>query len=240
MMEDLYDTAFKQQRSLTFDKVIGILSEYVKSHPASLLLSPHEISTQSMEQNAKRESFSLFLQSISHLKSGAPDNGMGLMTTAAAKASLRSSSLAASIGVKPPEFEQIYFAIDYKNRICSKAAVLVVTTAILPLGVKYVDEEKLQARLSYLGIKGAGSIVLRFRCMHYTTKQITNLPGTYTTGSVNSQLYLIKQLIGEFSPDQLIDICTCSNEDYNINYYKLIEDFKRINDCTYKKQQPLS
>jgi len=114
-MQDKEEIEFRELRDLTFDSVIEVLNTHISETPATLLLSPHEISESSMKQNAKRESFSLFLQSVSHLKSGAPDNRMGLMTTAASKASLRSSSLAASIGVTPPEFEQIYFSIDYKN-----------------------------------------------------------------------------------------------------------------------------
>lgn len=64
---------------------------------------------------AKRAAWQLFLQGISHLKNGAPDGGPGSMAEALAKTSLRSSALAASLGIRPPQFEQMPFPADFTD-----------------------------------------------------------------------------------------------------------------------------
>jgi hypothetical protein len=131
------------------------------------------------------------------------------------------------------------FVLEFEKDKCVDAPVLPVITVVLPLGINQLDEQKLKARLAYLGIKDAGCAVLRLRCMHYTPRQIADMNGYHTIGAVNSQIYLIKKFLGNFTLEQLIDICTCEIVDYNIRYYNLIEDFKQLNDCRYKKQMPI-
>lgn len=135
--------------------------------------------------------------------------------------------------------KHVAFAINNRNKLSVETAATPVITVVLPNGIHAIDEEKLKIRFVYLGLKDAACKVLRLKCMGYTSKQIEEMPGKNTVGSVNSQIYVVKQLIGDFSKEELIDICICENADYNIKYYDLIENFKIENACTYRKQKPL-
>lgn len=64
---------------------------------------------------AERAAWQLLLRGILHLKNGAPDGGAGSMAEALSRASLRSSPLAASLGIRPPQFEQMPFPADFTD-----------------------------------------------------------------------------------------------------------------------------
>ena len=72
-----------------------------------------EKSPETLRENPAFEVWSLFLNGIRHLKEGAPDRQPGSMTEALSRASLRASPFAAALGIRPPQFEPIYFTIDY-------------------------------------------------------------------------------------------------------------------------------
>jgi hypothetical protein len=112
-MTETSDEIFYQQRSKAFDRVIALIDERIKAASPSLLLHLDEISPDSMRQSAEKETWSLFQRGIRHLQNGAPRNQPGSITEALSRMSLRSSSFAAALGVKPPQFEQIYFSVDY-------------------------------------------------------------------------------------------------------------------------------
>lgn len=94
--------AFKQQRDTAFDAICAHLDA---RRPAASL---HDVAV-----NAEKDVWTLFLNGFLHLKNGAPDGQPGSMAEALARASLRSSPLAATLGVKPPQFEPIYFSVLY-------------------------------------------------------------------------------------------------------------------------------
>ena len=133
----------------------------------------------------------------------------------------------------------IDFAAAHKVKICPEVANTKGIKLIRRTGIVQVDEEKLKARFAYIGIGVAGCIVFRQICMRYTRNEIVEMSDTQTRGAVDSQFHLLRQLIGKFKLETLIDMFTCSNEDYNLKYYQLIEDFKINNDCTYRKQKCL-
>jgi hypothetical protein len=112
-MAENHNKTFHQQRSEAFDKVIALIDERVKTAAPPLLLRFDEMSTESMRQSAEKETWSLFRRGIQHLKNGAPQNQPGSITEALSRMSLRSGSFAAALGVKPPQFEQMYFSVNY-------------------------------------------------------------------------------------------------------------------------------
>jgi hypothetical protein len=112
-MSDDHDKTFHRNRSETFDLVIALIDARVKAAAPVLLLRFDEMSADSMRRSAEKEAWSLFLNAIRHLKNGAPDSQPGALTEALSRMSLRSSSFAAALGVKPPQFEQMYFSVDY-------------------------------------------------------------------------------------------------------------------------------
>lgn len=59
------------------------------------------------QYQANHESWSLLRAGIAHLHAGAPDGTTGSLTQALTKASLRSSALAAGLGLQPPQFKQV-------------------------------------------------------------------------------------------------------------------------------------
>lgn len=65
--------------------------------------------------NAEKDCWTLLLNGVSHLKSGAPGRLPGALNEALSKASLRASPLAAALGVKPPQFEPILLGADYAD-----------------------------------------------------------------------------------------------------------------------------
>jgi hypothetical protein len=112
-MPAIHDDVFLRQRGEAFDRVIALLESRVKAATPSLLLQPENISPDSLRTTAEKESWSLFLRGVQHLKDGAPGGGPGAMTEALARTSLRASDLAAALGVRPPQFEPLYFNVDY-------------------------------------------------------------------------------------------------------------------------------
>lgn len=112
-MPENHDKTFQQARSDTFDAVIALIDKRIQAAIPALLLRYDEISETNLRENAEKESWSLFLRGVSHLKNGAPGNQPGSITEALSRMSLRSSTLAASIGIKPPQFEPLYFSVNY-------------------------------------------------------------------------------------------------------------------------------
>jgi len=106
---------FEQERSQTFDCILALIEAKVQAAPPALITDIHSISPGAMKQGAETEAWQLLARGIRHLKDGAPGGQPGSMTGALSKTSLRSSSLAASLGIKPPQFEQMYFNVDYET-----------------------------------------------------------------------------------------------------------------------------
>jgi len=107
--------AFEQQRQASFAKIIEWVEAKAEAIRPPLILDIHAASPGAMQQSAEKESWQLLARGLRHLKDGAPGGKAGSMAEALSRASLRSASLAASLGVKPPQFEQMYFNVEYSS-----------------------------------------------------------------------------------------------------------------------------
>lgn len=108
-----HDDNFNRQRDAAFSKVISLIDGRIGAAIPAVVLHVREKSPEALRDNAAIEVWSLFLKGIRHLESGAPDGGPGSMHESLSKTSLRASPLAAALGISPPQFEPIYFSIDY-------------------------------------------------------------------------------------------------------------------------------
>ena len=108
-----HDEDFYRQRDAAFNEVITLIDGRIKAATPVVVLHLQEMSPDTLRANASIEVWSLFLNGIRHLKNGAPDGQPGSMTEALSRASLRASSFAAALGIRPPQFEPLYFSIDY-------------------------------------------------------------------------------------------------------------------------------
>jgi hypothetical protein len=106
---------FDQERKDSFTKIIEWVEAKAKAVTPPLIIDIHAVSPGAMQQSAEKESWELLAKGLRHLKDGAPGGQPGSMAEALSRASLRNSSLASSLGVKQPQFEQIYFNVDYTS-----------------------------------------------------------------------------------------------------------------------------
>ncbi len=106
---------FQQERYLTLDSILGMIEKHTKAATPMLITDIHTLSPGALKQSADKEAWELMARGIRHLKDGAPGGNPGSMTEALSRASLRSSALATSLGVKAPQFEQMYFNVDYST-----------------------------------------------------------------------------------------------------------------------------
>src|SRR3954468_9678627 len=112
-MPEKRDADFIRQRDETFNKVIARLKNRKGTATPVVILHLQEKSPDTLRANAEKEVWSLFLNGVQHLKDGAPDKQPGSMTEALSRASLRASPFAAALGIRTPQFEPIYFSVDY-------------------------------------------------------------------------------------------------------------------------------
>jgi len=104
---------FSRARDTAFHRVIAHIDAQLHQATPVVVVDLQEKSPQTLRANASSEAWSLFLNGIRHLHNGAPDGQPGSMHEALSRVSLRSSPLAAALGVSPPHFEPIYFSVDY-------------------------------------------------------------------------------------------------------------------------------
>jgi hypothetical protein len=114
-MPDQQDQLFHQDRRAAFDKVIAFVSSRAQKISPQILLTYTELSPENLQEAARKEAWALFMNGITHLKEGAPGGQPGSVSEALSRTSLRASPFAAGLGVKPPQFEQLFFSIDYTN-----------------------------------------------------------------------------------------------------------------------------
>lgn len=107
------DKGFHQQRNDTFDQVIAFVDAHIRATAPAVLLNFSEIAMDQLRESSRRESWELFLNGVRYLKDGAPDNKPGSMPEALARMSLRSGAFAAAIRIRPPQFEPVYFSVEY-------------------------------------------------------------------------------------------------------------------------------
>lgn len=102
---------YRQNRNATFDIILGVIAEKMAAVPVTLALDVHAMSPSSARNGAEKECWQLLQNGIRHLKDGAPGGEPGSLASAMSKTSLRASSFATGLGVKPPKYEDVdYFA----------------------------------------------------------------------------------------------------------------------------------
>ena len=123
-----HDDNFNRQRDIVFGKVLSLVDGHLHAVTPVVVLHIQEKSPAELRANAAVEAWSLFRSGLRHLKNGAPDGGPGSMHESLSKVSLRASPLAAALGISPPQFEPIYFSIDYTTG--AEAALFLCTRLI--------------------------------------------------------------------------------------------------------------
>lgn len=88
---------------------------YIAQSKPALVLVLHDLAPEQTHASVTCEVWHLLRSGILHLHSGAQGGAQGSMAGALSRISLRSSALAASLGIKPPQFEQLLYAADYTN-----------------------------------------------------------------------------------------------------------------------------
>lgn len=99
------DAQHIKDRSATYDRMLLLAKQQVDALPLALVTDLHALSPTAAANDAKREVWQLVAHGIQHLKDGAPGGEAGSISSAIEKASLRNSSLAQTLGVKPPKYE---------------------------------------------------------------------------------------------------------------------------------------
>jgi|GEM_PF-1260485 len=112
-MTDQNNPRFQGDRYLTLRKVLETIEAQQAAIAPTLIIDISLTAPGAMRESAEKEAWSLLASGVKHLMDGAPGGAPGSMTGALSKASMRSSSLASSVGVKPPQFEQMYFNVEY-------------------------------------------------------------------------------------------------------------------------------
>lgn len=106
---------FDHERSQTFDRILAVIEAKTKAITPVLITDIHSLSPGALQQSAEKESWELLARGLRHLKDGAPNGQPGSMAGALSRASLRNSALASSLGVKAPQFEQMFFQVEYST-----------------------------------------------------------------------------------------------------------------------------
>lgn len=107
------DAQHIKDRSATYDRMLLLAKQQVDALPLALVTDFHALSPTAAANDAKREVWQLVARGIQHLKDGAPGGEAGSISSAIEKASLRNSSLAQTLGVKPPKYEAQEFDMPF-------------------------------------------------------------------------------------------------------------------------------
>lgn len=107
------DAKHIKDRNATYDRMLLLAKQQVDALPLSIVTNIHSLSPTSAAHDATREVWQLIARGIRHLKEGAPNGEAGTISGAIEKASLRSSSLAQTLGVKAPKYEAQEFDMPF-------------------------------------------------------------------------------------------------------------------------------
>jgi hypothetical protein len=102
-----------KDRNTTYDRMLLLAKQQADALPLSIVTDLHSLSPTAAANDAKRETWHLLARGIQHLKEGAPNGEAGSISGAIEKASLRNSSLARTLGVKPPQYEAAEFDMPF-------------------------------------------------------------------------------------------------------------------------------
>ena len=107
------DAQHIKERNTAYDSMLLLAKQRADALPLSIVTDLHSLSPTAAANDAKRETWRLLAHGIQHLKDGAPGGEAGSISGAIEKASLRNSSLAKTLGVKPPTYEAQEFDMPF-------------------------------------------------------------------------------------------------------------------------------
>jgi len=103
------DAAYRRARGETFDDILKLIDARKSAVPVIFSTTIHLLAPEAAQSGAQREAWTLLEAGVSFLKDGGPAGAGGSLPGALEKTSLRVSSLAASIGVRRPAFEETFY-----------------------------------------------------------------------------------------------------------------------------------
>jgi hypothetical protein len=106
---------YQQDRNAAYDRILSLVQRHIDAIPIEMTIDLSLISPSKARDAAERDVWKLFLSGIQHLKNGGQMNDAGSFANAVSKASMRNAPMAATLGLKPPQFEENYFAVDFDS-----------------------------------------------------------------------------------------------------------------------------
>ena len=103
---------YNEQRNAAFDRILTLVQSHIDAIPVGINLIS-SLSPGDARDAAERDVWSLFRNGIQHLKDGGQKDAPGSFGEAISKASLRSGPMAATLGVKPPQFIENYYDVEF-------------------------------------------------------------------------------------------------------------------------------
>lgn len=120
--------AFDKSRRAAFCGILGLIDRRISDTRPGVLIASINTLDPAGNNASRMEAFGLIRQGVTHLHQGAPDGKSGALHAALSFASIRRSSLAASLGVKAPQFQKILIEANYST---GHEAALIHTTVLL-------------------------------------------------------------------------------------------------------------
>ncbi len=114
-MTETTPAQYEQERLAAYDRILALIQKNLDAVPALLTVSLTQIYPEDARDAATREVWNLLQNGIRHLKDGGQMNSGGSFAEAVAKASLRSSPMAATLGVHPPKYEEHYNSLQFDS-----------------------------------------------------------------------------------------------------------------------------
>ncbi len=142
------DPIHNKERSATYDRMLLLAKQQADALPLVIVTDLHSLSPTSAANDAKREVWHLVARGIQHLKEGAPGGEAGSIAGAIEKASLRSSSLATTLGVKPPRYEAQEFDMPFFQNGHEEAIFFAARLSEALLGDLDTSKQKITEKLA--------------------------------------------------------------------------------------------
>lgn len=106
---------YQQDRNAAYDRILSLVQRHIDATPAEMIVDLGLVSPSRARDAAERDVWKLFQNGIRHLKDGGQLDAPGSFAGAVTKTSLRSAPMASTLGVKPPQFDENYFDIEFDS-----------------------------------------------------------------------------------------------------------------------------
>ena len=106
---------YNKERDAAYDRILNLVQGHINALKLPVAGSLTTLSPSDARDAAERDVWSLFRAAIQHLKNGGQMNQPGLFSEAVSKASLRSTPMAMTLGVKPPKYEENYLMVEFDS-----------------------------------------------------------------------------------------------------------------------------